>query len=1233
MDAISFVMAVDTKTLRGDSLDQLIYDESKRDDESQKSPMKKQGKASVTLVMRNIESDEELLFTRTIESAKSVRSYYFLNKQKKTFEEYDKKMKELRIFTKVHNSLVFQGTIDSLVAGENSMEITKIIEQISGSVKYKVEYDKLIQEKDKTDEETILNVQKKRGFIAEKKQYKEQKEEADIYQQLLETQSKKKMECILFQLFHIQNDISDEGRELEKLKEAKKNSQKSLKKAEEEFKKSNVEFNKIQTDFTNSEKKIRSHKQSIFQKNPQLIKTKEEVSLINEKLEKTKENKEKLAKLSKVEEKETKELEETLNQLQLAHKESDERLKEINKKIVLQPKQLETYNKLKEKANESTIKDKQETETLQNQLNQKQQLLSTLLSEIEQLEKRRDVLEERQKEMIERKDRIDNFVTSSRETKINLENELSNLQKELEMTKEKREEVTHNLNIVQEKIRNAKCDRKQSERERVYEETVEKMKKNIAGVYGRLIEFCNPTHKKYKLALTVALGKNMDAIIVDKKETALECIKHLKLTRSIVATFLPLDSLKVKPVNENLKLIENAKLLIDLVDFSKHNHLKRAFEYSLSSTLYCENIDVARQLFHKNYKQRIVTRDGSMIKKSGIMSGGQSSLSMQAQRWDEKKVNKNKKERDVLFQQLEGIADKLKDETKVLSLRNQIETLNSKMEYAKQDSLMTGKKINELTTEISEVEKEIKLKEKEKKKHEDLKNMEAIIKEKNEDIEKTEGEIFSKFCKEIGVKSIREFEEKTEISKQINQNLTKLSDQISSIQARIEYNKSKDYEGRIEEMNKLEARLKEELKTLNKSFESFKKEEKLLLDKLETYKKDSAKKKEEMEKLASERNLYKKKREEMLKEDSSIDEKINGAELKLEQLQLRRFDLYDTICIEEIEIKNVEGELVCKKVNPLIVSYETDLLSLSEKVAKYENAIHTLEKEGLSKSDPRIKELNEKEKAEREKMMKKQDQIKNERLKEYHVIDFNPLNKKYRIDKMDLETYNSYAKEYQASLNELSINISKISPNLKAIDKLSTVSERLNETNKVLDKARNFSEKNFNKFGDLKKKRYDSFMKAFNFISNEINSIYTALTKTSEQAQAGEAYLSILNPEEPYLQGVTYSAKPPNKRFRDMEQLSGGEKSVAALALLFAIQKYSKNPFFVLDEVDAALDHGNVTRVANYLSRHNSDSDPQFIVISLKQQLFSKANSLVGVYKDVKEETSKVLTFHLDKNL
>ena len=113
--------------------------------------------------------------------------------------------------------------------------------------------------------------------------------------------------------------------------------------------------------------------------------------------------------------------------------------------------------------------------------------------------------------------------------------------------------------------------------------------------------------------------------------------------------------------------------------------------------------------------------------------------------------------------------------------------------------------------------------------------------------------------------------------------------------------------------------------------------------------------------------------------------------------------------------------------------------------------------------------------------------------------------------------------------------------------------------------------------------------------------------------------------DEPYLDGIKYHAMPPLKRFRDMEHLSGGEKTMAALALLFAVHSYQPSPFFVLDEVDAALDNANVAKIANYIRDH-AGPGMQFIVISLKTGLFHNSEALVGIYRDQGANSSKALT-------
>ncbi len=87
---------------------------------------------------------------------------------------------------------------------------------------------------------------------------------------------------------------------------------------------------------------------------------------------------------------------------------------------------------------------------------------------------------------------------------------------------------------------------------------------------------------------------------------------------------------------------------------------------------------------------------------------------------------------------------------------------------------------------------------------------------------------------------------------------------------------------------------------------------------------------------------------------------------------------------------------------------------------------------------------------------------------------------------------------------------------------------------------------------------------------------------------------------------------------------------MAALALLFAIHSFQPAPFFVLDEVDAALDSQNVAKVSNYIRDHASDQF-QFIVISLKASLYERSQSLVGIYRDQDVNSSSSLTLDLEQ--
>ena len=189
--------------------------------------------------------------------------------------------------------------------------------------------------------------------------------------------------------------------------------------------------------------------------------------------------------------------------------------------------------------------------------------------------------------------------------------------------------------------------------------------------------------------------------------------------------------------------------------------------------------------------------------------------------------------------------------------------------------------------------------------------------------------------------------------------------------------------------------------------------------------------------------------------------------------------------------------------------------------------------------------------------------------------------------------------------------------------------EQLEECNEDFTDAKNKAKRATKDFEDVKQKRSDKFNTAFQHIAKSLTTIYKDMTKSSKHPLGGNAYLSLDDTDEPYNGGIKFTAMPPMKRYRDMEYLSGGEKTIAALALLFSIHSYRPAPFFVMDEVDAALDNVNVLKLCNYI-RHRS-KDFQCIVISLKDMFYEQSQGLVGICRNVPTNSSRTLTLDLTK--
>ena len=189
--------------------------------------------------------------------------------------------------------------------------------------------------------------------------------------------------------------------------------------------------------------------------------------------------------------------------------------------------------------------------------------------------------------------------------------------------------------------------------------------------------------------------------------------------------------------------------------------------------------------------------------------------------------------------------------------------------------------------------------------------------------------------------------------------------------------------------------------------------------------------------------------------------------------------------------------------------------------------------------------------------------------------DFNLLPREWMAD--TIVSSETEKAEVEAKLclrvEELTKQLLHSAPNLKASDQYHQIKDQETAQSEMLEAERQKDAEILNAFQQIHRQRYDTFMEAFHHVSSKIDKIYKDLTKSEIHPCGGSAALYVESHEEaPFLHGIKFTAIPPGKRYREMDQLSGGEKTVIALALLFAMHSYKPCPFFILDEIDASLD-------------------------------------------------------------
>ncbi len=177
--------------------------------------------------------------------------------------------------------------------------------------------------------------------------------------------------------------------------------------------------------------------------------------------------------------------------------------------------------------------------------------------------------------------------------------------------------------------------------------------------------------------------------------------------------------------------------------------------------------------------------------------------------------------------------------------------------------------------------------------------------------------------------------------------------------------------------------------------------------------------------------------------------------------------------------------------------------------------------------------------------------------------------------------------------------------NMKALEVYEQVNE---EFEKLIEKKKSLSvEKTdvLTLMNEIETKKKENFMKTFTQANDNFKTIFSSLFKK------GKAYLQLENQDKPFEDGLSIKVKMTGNRFMDIKSLSGGEKTLTALSFIFAIQEYQPASFYILDEIDAALDKHNAEKLAKLIRSYSNGA--QYVVISHNDSLISEADTLFGI--------------------
>ena len=415
----------------------------------------------------------------------------------------------------------------------------------------------------------------------------------------------------------------------------------------------------------------------------------------------------------------------------------------------------------------------------------------------------------------------------------------------------------------------------------------------------------------------------------------------------------------------------------------------------------------------------------------------------------------------------------------------------------------------------------------------------------------------------------------------------------------------------LESLNKKISEIEPEIKTLNSKLDKLEEKHVNILDKISKLT-DEIK---EVEKFIDEGELNKLKdltkgvedeikqteksilnvENEILRDNQNIifyDKMIEQKEIDINKLQQDNINLKADKEKFEAEIKVLEKDLA---------ALEAQIIELGKNLVELQNLRQNIQDDLLKAQNSknliqneieRIVEQIESSKVRRAEIEPQFKEVHDE-LKEKGV-DVNSI----EPSSMSTDEITSKIQKLQKKMDELGL------VNMRAIDAYEEVISRQNELKEKLDTLEKEKQEIQNRMTGYENLKKETFLNTFNAVNGYFMEIFADLTD-------GSGRLILENPDNPFLGGLTVEGQQKNKKNQKLAGMSGGEKTLMALSLVFAVQRYLPAPFYALDEVDAALDGFNVERIARMISAQSKKT--QFVVISQRSQMIESADRMIGV--------------------